>query len=109
MNPTSNFFFGKERQTSKPQGKKKPESRLILILGISFLFLSRLPAQDFSNLRSKKAFQMAGSIGAQASSRLSDWNSIQDPLAYSIQIQLNPVLYGFSLPFSWETSIIKPT
>lgn len=101
MNPTSNFFFGKERQTSKPQGKKKPESRLILILGISFLFLSRLPAQDFSNLRSKKAFQMAGSIGAQASSRLSDWNSIQDPLAYSIQIQLNPVLYGFSLPFSF--------
>lgn len=44
---------------------------------------------------------MTGSIGAQVSSRLSDWNTVQDPFAYSLQLQLNPTLYGITLPFSF--------
>ena len=62
---------------------------------------SNLIAQDFSDLPSKKAFSLSGNIGAQVSSRLSDWNTVQDPFAYALQIQLNPAVYGFSLPFSF--------
>ena len=72
---------------------------------LSALSLSgSISAQDFTDLKSKKAFQLTGSVSTQASSRFSDWNRLDDPFGYSVNIQLNPVFYGISLPFSFNVA-----
>ncbi|MCM1531278.1 MAG: hypothetical protein NC048_05110 [Bacteroides sp.] len=74
-------------------------SKLIFV-GIGFAAgLAPLPAQDFTGIGKRKPFSFSGTAGAQASTRLNSDGS-SDPFAYILSAQLNPVVYGFSLPLS---------
>ena len=57
-------------------------------------------AQDFTDIGKRKPFVLSGSVGAQASTRLNTQAAYSDPFSYLLNVQLNPVIYGFSMPVS---------
>lgn len=57
-------------------------------------------AQDFTDIGKRKPFVLSGSVGAQASTRLNTQAAYSDPFSYLFNLQLNPVIYGFSMPVS---------
>lgn len=58
-------------------------------------------AQDFTGIGKRSPFSLSGNVGAQASSRLNSSGG-SEPFAYLVSVGLNPVVYGFSLPFSFS-------
>lgn len=72
---------------------------IFITLGLVSGLEMELSAQDFTGIGKRKPFFFSGTVGAQGSVRLnSDGNT--DPFAYLVSAQLNPVVYGFSLPLS---------
>lgn len=59
-----------------------------------------LSAQDFTGLGRRRPLVLSGSLGTQCSSRFSADPSFSDPFSYRVDLQLNPVVYGFSMPVS---------
>lgn len=76
--------------------------KLLLIVGLCFAGLfAPLRAQDFTDIGKRKPFSLSGTAGTQIASRwVNGGNS--DPFAYLVFAQLNPSLYGISLPFSFS-------
>lgn len=72
----------------------------ILFLASAFGGVNMLCAQDFTDIGKRKPFVLSGSVGAQASTRLHTQASYSDPFSYLFNLQLNPVIYGFSMPVS---------
>lgn len=62
--------------------------------------INTLKAQDFTDIGKRKPFVLSGSVGAQASTRLNTQAAYSDPFSYLFNLQLNPVVYGFSMPIS---------
>ncbi|MDE6493466.1 MAG: hypothetical protein K2L50_02660 [Bacteroidales bacterium] len=63
--------------------------------------IAPLRAQDFTDIGKRNPFSFSGTAGTQIASR---WGSDggSDPFSYLVFAQLNPSLYGISLPFSFS-------
>lgn len=72
-----------------------------LLLPLLLLLLQEpVFSQDFTGIGRRRPLVLSGSFGAQASTRLSPDAAFHDPFSYVLGLQLNPVVYGFSIPVS---------
>lgn len=94
---TSNKQSGKTFKTSGSKGEKS------IFIAVLYLAIALFPlqAQDFTDIGKRKPFSFSGAAGTQMASRWENGGS-SDPFSYLIFAQLNPSLYGISLPFSFS-------
>ncbi len=87
-------------KTFRPSGLKGEK---VIFLSVIYLSVSLFPirAQDFTDIGKRKPFSFSGAAGTQMASRWGNSGS-SDPFSYLIFAQLNPSLYGISLPFSFS-------
>lgn len=72
----------------------------ILMCGIGCILTVSVRAQDFTGIGKRKPFSLTGTVGAQFDSRLNS-SGAAVPFSYLVSAQLNPLIYGFSLPLSF--------
>lgn len=78
---------------------------ITLLLFLFSLYGGLLQAQDISELKNKKPFQITGGIGAGMDFYASNEHAMtRDPFAWNINGSLTPSVYGFSMPLSFSIS-----
>ncbi|MCO5231523.1 MAG: hypothetical protein M9958_10245 [Chitinophagales bacterium] len=74
-------------------------------LVIFLLLCKSLSAQDFTDIKEKKPFEISGSVGAGANFYASnEAYKTRDPFNWSLYGNVNMKIYGFELPFSFNVA-----
>ncbi|MCO5248201.1 MAG: hypothetical protein M9887_04545 [Chitinophagales bacterium] len=72
---------------------------------VFLLFCKNLTAQDFTDIKEKKPFEISGSVGAGTNFYASNETyKSRDPFNWNLYGNVNMKIYGFELPFSFSVA-----